>query len=315
MTRSGFSICILKCSFFLVCALILDGCSIKRLAVNRLGDALASGGTSFSSDDDPDLVKDAAPFSLKTMEVLLAESPGHVELRRAAAAGFVQYAYAFVQQEADEREATDFTASEGLRSRARRLYLRAQRHGLNGLSAKYPGFEAAFRADPNGTVRRLQKADVPLVYWTAVAWAAAISQSKDQPALIGELPLVGALMERALVLDEAWNRGSLHSFFINYEMLRPGNPADAPRRAKQHFERAMALASSSTASARLAYAEAVCVPQQDRAQFEIQLEQVLHVDADAQPDVRLETLIMQRRARWLLGRVDELFVSKSKVSP
>ena len=34
-----------------------SGCSIKRLAVNKLGDALAGGGTTFAADDDPELVK------------------------------------------------------------------------------------------------------------------------------------------------------------------------------------------------------------------------------------------------------------------
>ena len=38
------------------------GCSIKRTAVNMMGDALAGGGTVFSSDDDPELVAAAVPF-------------------------------------------------------------------------------------------------------------------------------------------------------------------------------------------------------------------------------------------------------------
>ena len=36
-------------------------------------DAFAgSGGTSYATDDDPELVRDAVPFALKTMESLLA---------------------------------------------------------------------------------------------------------------------------------------------------------------------------------------------------------------------------------------------------
>ena len=31
--------------------------------------------------------------------------------------------------------------------------------------------------------------DVPLMYWTAVSWAAAISLSKDNPDLIADLPI------------------------------------------------------------------------------------------------------------------------------
>src|SRR5262245_3132304 len=101
------------------------------MAVNRLGDALAAGGTTFASDNDPDLVKAAVPFSLKLMESLLEENPRHTGLRFAAASGFAQFAYAFVQQDADELEENDLAGAEALRSRARRLYLRARDHGLH----------------------------------------------------------------------------------------------------------------------------------------------------------------------------------------
>src|SRR5206468_3314056 len=78
------------------------GCSLKKVAVNKLGDALAGSGTTFSSDDDPDLIESAVPFSLKLIESLLAESPNHRGMLLAASSGFTQYAYAFIQQDADE---------------------------------------------------------------------------------------------------------------------------------------------------------------------------------------------------------------------
>ena len=59
---------------------LLCGCSIKRVAINKLGNALASGGSTFTSDDDPELVEAAIPFGLKTYESLLAESPKHTGL-------------------------------------------------------------------------------------------------------------------------------------------------------------------------------------------------------------------------------------------
>jgi hypothetical protein len=50
------------------------GCSVKKFAVNKLGDSLAGGGDTFASDNDPDLVGQALPFSLKLMDGLPAES-------------------------------------------------------------------------------------------------------------------------------------------------------------------------------------------------------------------------------------------------
>src|SRR5688572_10307260 len=109
----------------LLCCFLAAGCSIRKMAVNKLGDALAAGGTTFASDNDPELVKAAVPFSLKLMESLLAESPRHKGLLFATASGFAQYAFAFVQQDAEEMEEKDLAAAAEIRVRARKLYLRA----------------------------------------------------------------------------------------------------------------------------------------------------------------------------------------------
>lgn len=288
--------------------MLAPGCSIKRLAVNRVGDALASGGTTFSSDDDPELVRAAVPFSLKLMESLLAESPRHRGLLFATTSGFTQYAYAFVQQEADELEDQDLAAAEAMRARAKRLYLRARDYGLRGLDAAHRGFAAGLRARPQEAVRVARKADVPMLYWTAASWGAAIGLSKDDPHLIAEIPQMEALIDRALVLDEAFDRGAIHSLLITYEMARSGQPGDPAGRSRQHFERALALSSGRLAGPLVSFAEAVCVQKQDWKEFESLLEQALAIDPDAHPESRLLNLVMQRRARWLLSKKDELFL-------
>lgn len=284
------------------------GCSARRIAVNKLGDALASGGSTFTSDDDPELVKAAVPFSLKLMESLLAESPKHKGLLFATSSGFTQFAYAFVQQEADEIEGEDFARATAMRERAKRLYLRARNYGLRGLDASHPGFEARLHANPRDAVRTARAKDVPLLYWTAASWAAAISLSKDDPALIGEIPQMEALMDRALELNERFDNGAIHSFLITYEMARQGAPGAPAARARKHFERALELSNGTQASPFVAYAEAVCAQQQDLKQFEDLLQRALEINPDAHPGTRLVNLVMQRRARWLLSKRDELFL-------
>src|SRR5262245_30671507 len=99
------------------------GCSVKKFAINRLGDSLASSGTTYAADDDPELVGQALPFGLKLVESLLAESPKHPGLLFAASSGFMQYAYVYVQQDADMMDAQDLARAGALRNRVRRLYL------------------------------------------------------------------------------------------------------------------------------------------------------------------------------------------------
>lgn len=289
--------------------LLLGGCqSVNKLAVNKLGDALAGGGEVFASDSDPELIRDAAPFSLKLMESLLVENPRHAGLLAAAASGFTQYGYAFVQQDADVLEATDIAAATVLRLRARGLYLRGRDFGLRGLELAHPGLTAALRTDPRTALAVCERGDVRQLYWAAAAWAAAIATAKDDPDLIADLPIAEALMDRARALDPDYDHGAIHSFLITYEMSRRGGTGDPAERSRTHFERAVALSGGAQAGPLVSYAEAVCVAQQDRARFESLLRQALTIDVNARPEFRLVNLIMQRRARWLLGRVDELFL-------
>jgi len=238
----------------------------------------------------------------------LAENPRHSGLLTAATSGFTQYAYAFVQQDADEVEPHDLAAAEALRTRARHLYLRAERYGLRGLEVKHPGFGKALLANPKATVRTTTKADVPLLYWTAAAWASAISLSKDNPELVGQIPAMESLIDRALDLDESYGNGAIHNFMISYEMSRPGVAGDPAVRARKHFEQALALSHGKDASPFVTLAEAVTIQKQDVKEFESLLNQALAINPDADPDNRLVNTVMQRRALWLLSRKAELFL-------
>lgn len=211
---------------------LLAGCSLRNLVIDKTGDALASGGSSFAADDDPELIRDAAPLSLKLMESLLAERPNHRGLLFATASGFTQYSYAFVQQDAEALEDNDLAAAAALRERAQRLYRRARDYGLRGLDVSHPGFSARLRADPQAAVRVARPPDVPLLYWTAASWAALMSISKDDPEVLADLPVMEALVDRALALDEAYDHGAVHTFLISYEMVRQGGPGDPELRAR-----------------------------------------------------------------------------------
>jgi predicted anti-sigma-YlaC factor YlaD len=58
----------------------------------------------------------------------------------------------------------------------------------------------------------------------------------------------------------------------------------------------------------LSWAENISVSEQNRTEFIELLDKVLSFDVDSQPQNRLLNILAQRRARWLQGRVDELFL-------
>ena len=286
----------------------LAACSPKRAIVNLAGNALASGSGGWTQDEDPELVRDATPFALKTIESLLGSSPKNVNLRLAATTGFTGYSYAFVQNEAEYVDAYDHERAKELRVRAKKLYLRAHDYGLRGLEVRHPGIRAALSKDSAAALAKTKKHDVPLLYWTAAAWAAAISIDKTDAPVAQDLPIAAAMMSRVRELDPSWGGGAVYDFFISYDAGLPEGAGGSLVRAKQDFEKAIALSKGHRAATYLAYAEGASVTKQDRKEFLELVNKALAVDPNADPDNRLPNLIAQKRARWLLSRADELFV-------
>jgi predicted anti-sigma-YlaC factor YlaD len=288
-------------------ALMLSGCSVKKVAVSVAGKALADSGSTFASDDDPELVAAAVPFALKTLEALLAESPKHKGLLLATCSGFTQYAYAFVQQPADYIEDQDLARATEMRARAKKLYLRAVGYGMRDFEAQYPGFNDRLRANPDEALAKTTKKHVPLLYYTSGAWAAAFALDVADSQLSVNQTLIEKMMTRALALDESWELGTLHDFFISWEAGHE-SAGGSIEKANEHYRRARALSAGKRLSPLVTYAEAVLVREQKKAEFEALLNEALQFDVEkAPPEQRLANVISQRRAKWLLSRVDLLF--------
>ena len=285
-----------------------SGCSVQKIAINQIGNTLASAGTTFSSEPDPELAKDAIPFTLKLIESVLEEVPNHARLRTAAAAYFTQYAYGFIQLEADYWEAQDYGQAERLRQRAKNLFLRARDHGLRRLQIKRPEFSSRLAQSPREAAASVKKSSVETLYWTAAAWASAINLGKDDPFLVAELPQMEALIDRAFELDADWGEGAIHSFMIAYEMSRQDADADRESRSRDRFHDALRLSKGRLLSPYVSLAEAVSVQIQDAQEFRSLLNQALAIDIDAHPPARLVNLLMKKRAEWLLTQMDELFL-------
>ncbi len=288
-------------------------CSLRTYAVNTVGDALASGNSVYESDSDLDLVGAALPFGLKLTESLLAESPRHDGLLLTACRGFTMYSYAFVAYDAERLTDADLDRARALRLRARRLYLRGAEYGFRALELRYPGFEQALITEPRDAVKRIgpksRSRDVPLLYWTAAAIGLAASVAIDDAALLARLPEVEAMLDRALELDEAWDNGALHEFKVIIAAAHTRGTVDRAA-LDAHYARALTLSQGRSAGLFVAYAEAVSLPAQDRVEFRSMLERALAIDPDRQPEDRLATLVSQRKARWLLGRIDDLILSE-----
>lgn len=292
----------------LLLPLLIGGCSIKGMAMNSLANALAGSGEEngsnvYLTDDDPILVGEALPFSLKLMETVLQETPEHQGLLVATATGFVSYAEMWVLRPSRYLEDTDYYAARAQRMRAKKLFLRARDYAGLALDLKYPGITERLRHSPDEAVLEFGADDLPAVYWYTAALGRAISTDPSDAELLVQGRTVQAVLERCLELDEAWGNGALHEF----QMSIPEQLGGSEEKAEAAYARAMELNEGRSVGPMVALAESVLVRRQDREGFERILNQVLDFDPEAYPENRLVNILAQQHAEWLLARADDLF--------
>ena len=299
---------LIRLAVFGIVTLVLPACSIKRMAINSMADSMAASGDVFASDDDPELIRDAVPFSLKTIESLLVSVPDHPGLLLSACSGFTQYAYAFIQLDADMIELADYRAAARGRDRAMKMYLRARDYCFRRLELTHRGIRKGLAAaDPVPALAAVKASEVPALYWTAASWGSAVALGLDRPELVGDFAAVRALVDRALALDEGWSSGALHELGIILDSV-PEAMHGSPDRARKHFARAVEISGNHRASPYVTMAQSVCVLRQDRAEFRRLLGRALEFDPDRDPSQRLATIVLQRKARALLEHQDDFFL-------
>ena len=194
----------------------------------------------YERDNDPEFVRLAAPSTLKTIEMLLSQSPDHPQLLLTACSGFTQYSYGFLHVES-ELKAQDASAAADLKSRASRMYQRARGYCLHGLEVRRPGLTLqSIAKDPEGALKRTTVEDVPWLYWTAAAWGADISLAPNPLLRVAELPSVRALLGRAKALDDTWEKGAIYEALIAFDGL-PAILGGSSAAARADFDRAIAL--------------------------------------------------------------------------
>ena len=289
----------------------LGGCSVEKLAVKKVAGMLSGSSSAdvFSSDNDPDFVGQALPFAIKLYESLLASVPNHAGLRLRTGSLYIMYANAFVETPADMTPRSDAEEKDYLLARAKNLYLRGRDILFVDLERKNPAIRRQLKdrkyAD---AMAPFGKGDVPLLYWTALGWLAAFSVNPFDMTLGQTLPQTRAMIERVEALEPGYGHGSLESFYVGYYGSLPDYLGGDTAKAREHFAKAQALAAKTDTSSLMALATTVCVKEQKAAEFKDLLGRVLAFDTDSSPANRLVNILNQRKARWLLGHIDDFFI-------
>lgn len=329
----------LPCLLFAIILLIFSSCSINRFATRIVADALtgSAGGSVFTSDDDPEFIADALPFTLKVFESLLYSDPKNIDLIEATAGGFISYANVFLQAPAELLEYEKIEEKERLLIRAASMYRRGGRYASQGLELLSPGFEESFEmGDWQVAFENLKVDAVPFLYWKAAAILGEFSVDSFNPGLMVNIPDSVALIVRALELEEDYNQGALHDLLISVfgnlpvsliysttdstdsysvkEVLDEYYSAHGKTYAQMsitdqalfHMEESLRFSNGMKVSPYVS-SSSIFIKNQDIERYKSNLNKAIEIDVNLDPENRLVNIISQRKAHWLLDHIEDYF--------
>jgi hypothetical protein len=124
---------------------------------------------------------------------------------------------------------------------------------------------------------------------------------------VAELPKVEAMMQRVLVLDEAFYYGGPHLFMGIWFASRPKIAGGDLKKAQGHFLKATELGQGKFLMASVYYASTYARQTLDKDLFTSLLQGVLKSPVDDPPELTLLNTVAKRKAHDLLGRTQEYF--------
>jgi predicted anti-sigma-YlaC factor YlaD len=291
--------------------ILLDFCSIKKMAMNQVANALTApgGGTVFTGDNDPELVGDALPFTIKLYESMMVSIPWHEGLKLRTGSLYIMYANAFLQSPAEMLPDEEYEKQDFLLNRAKNLYLRGRDIIMDALDKKYAGFSRKMKEKKyEQALAPMKKEDAPFLYWGAAGWLGAYAIEPLDMKIGLTVPGAGAMMDKVLQLDENFEKGAVLDFYVSYYGSMPEHMGGDAQKAREYYKKAIKASGGKSTSPHLSLATTVSINEQNYKEFKELLNKVLETDPDADPDNRLVHILNHRKARWLLEHAGDFFV-------
>jgi tetratricopeptide (TPR) repeat protein len=275
-------------------AFALQGC-IQTIAVRTMGGILDNGFQAFNEESDLQLAHEALASNLKLIEALIKSDPENEKFLMFAAQGYNAYALAFAEDDSVER--------------ARVFYLRAKDYGMRILMQN-SAFKEAFDKDDAtfaAAIQKMDKENVPAMFWTAFSWGSYINITRTDITALADLAKVQAMIRFVAEKDSSYYYGGAYMFLGAIEGTTPPGLGGKPEKAKEYFEKALAINKGKFLMTQLYYAKTYAVQVLDQELFEKLLQEVEAADLEALPEVRLPNAVAKQKARRLLSQAGEIF--------
>ncbi len=277
--------------------ILFYGCSVQNLAIRYASGVFDSGVKAIFSETDYEIAKSSIPANLKLLEAFYNSDPKNQKTVTLLVQGYTGYAMGFVEDDEPER--------------AKLIYERAYNYGINFLKLKSKKFAESLSGDFEKFETTLRtefgKKDVPILFWTAMAWGSYVNLNRDDPEAISQIPKIESMVKYVIELDEDYFYGSGVMFLGVLLSARPKLFGGDPEKGKEYFERCIKISDGRYLLPYVFYARYYAVQVQDRQLYEQLLNYVIESRVETLKGAELLNVIAKRKAEKFKNMVEELF--------
>jgi len=289
--RTVFPNFVLKAVLLLVSSVALSGCTILvSSAATGLADNLSGA---ILNQDDPELVRAGAPSYLLLLDSFVEGNPNDPDILAAAATLYATYGAVFADDEI----------------RASRLTKRARRYALTAICESYSPACAWPDATYDGFVASLsgiRPKNAEFLYTYGFASLAYLRAHSSDVNSLAELPQIEALFNHYLDISGDAVNSSAYTYMGILLTLRPPALGGEPERAREYFEKAIALTDGKDLGAKVEFARGYAKKLYEREMHDRLLNEVMAADP-YQDGFILGNVLAQEDAAVLLAEADDYF--------
>lgn len=290
-------------SFAFACALAIGstGC-IKKMVFNGTVESTRKASAGVDTLGDYEVANAVAYAGLGQFEGMHYLSPENQDALFLLVKSWTGATFAFTEDQMEQAEDAEGSSSplyEYHKARTVAGYDRAVHYGIELLEMKNAGFEQAKKNDETmkAWLAGFDAEDVPALFWTGYAWIAKTNVAKEDPAVVADLFIGVAILQRVLELDDKYLYGTPHTVMGAYHARTALAELDE---AKKHFDQAIALSQGKMLLPKVQLAAKYYCMKGDKENYVKTLTEVVEA-GDVFPEQRLQNTIAKRRAKRYLS--------------
>jgi len=279
----------------LILLLNINKCCVNKIIVNSAANFFEDGISAIYMESDLKLAEAFLANNLKTIEIVLSKDVENQKLNLLAAQAFGAYAFAFVE-DVDIHRAENF-------------YNRGLNYAFKALPAKLTFDKKITPGELKKILLKYKKKHVPALFWLGYNWGQIVLKNLDDPRTLVNLSKVELIMQRCLTLDEAYNFAGVDLFYGCYFGGRPKILGGNPQKSKEFFDKSFTITGEKFYFSKYLKARYYAIQIQDKQLFDKLLDEVLDININDFPQVRLMNSIARKKAKLLKLDSEKYFLT------